>query len=59
MSTPGRRNVKRKEPAKNSNNNKRRARTRLLEESDANQTNREISDVIEGNSIKYNNLFLF
>ena len=56
MSTPSHRNAKRKETAENSNNNKKRARTRP-EETDADQ-NRETSNNTEGN-IKYNNLFLF
>ena len=55
MSTPGHRNVKRKEPAENSNNRKR-TRARISEEP---EIHREISDVTEGNNIKYNNLFLF
>lgn len=53
MSTPSRRNVKRKETTENSNN-KKRSRAHLPEEPDPNQIIREtsnVTDITEGNNI--------
>lgn len=54
MSTSIRKNIKRK--TTEISNNKKRPRARISEET---EINREISDVTEGNNIKYNNLFHF
>ena len=54
MSTPVRKNIKRK--TTEISNNRKRPRARISEEP---EINREISDVTEGNKIKYNILFHF
>ena len=57
MSTPVRKNIKRK--MTKISNNRKRVRARVSEEPEINRINREISDVTEGNNIKYNNLSHF
>ena len=54
MSTSVRKNIKRK--MTEISNNRKRTRARISEEP---EIHREISDVTEGNNIKYNNLFHF
>lgn len=54
MSAPVRKNIKRK--TTEISNNRKRPRARISEEP---EINREISDVTEGNNIKYNILFHF